>query len=117
MTKEREVIERCLAVVDAYEASGQKASVWAQASGVSIRELASWCGHARRWRARLQGAAGEPVARSVTGSATGFVAAAMPASPSASVRVEYPGSSGPVALHWPMSHLRELATWLREVAR
>ena len=113
MTKDRERIEQCLAVVDAYEASGQKASAWAAANGVAIRELASWCGHARRWRARLNGATAESVQRT---AATGFVAATLPPI-SAAVRMEWPTASGAVTLHWPMSHVRELSAWLREVAR
>ena len=114
MTKDREQIERCLAAVDAYEASGQKASVWAAAHGVAIRDLASWCAHARRWRARLQGVTVESAPRA---PAAGFVAAAIPVTTAASVRVELTVASGMVALHWPMSHVRELAAWVREVAR
>lgn len=114
MTKDRERIERCLAVVDAYEASGQKASVWALSNGVALRELASWCGHARRWRSRLQGTAMEPAQRAAP---TGFVAATMPTGATPAVRLQWPTASGPVTLHWPLSHVRELGSWLREAAR
>jgi hypothetical protein len=114
MTKDREQLERCLAVVDAYRASGQKASVWAAAHGVSLGELSSWCCHARRWRSRLDGA----LEWTPSPPTTGFVAARIGvASPAATVRVELPVSSVTLALHWPLSHARELAAWVREVAR
>jgi hypothetical protein len=114
MTKDREQIERCLAVVDAYEASGQKAGAWAAAHGVGLRELASWCAHAERWRARLHGVRFEPGSREPV---VGFVAATLSANPSATVRVELPMASAMVSLHWPISHVHELAAWVREVAR
>jgi hypothetical protein len=125
MTKDQERIESCLAVVDAYEASGQKASEWAQGHGVKLRDLASWCGHAKRWRARLAGAVHERASRQTP---EGFVAArlsavtaaaASAAAGLATVRVEVGANSAAaaVALHWPLSHARELATWVREVAR
>lgn len=114
MGKNRERIERCLAVVDAYEASGQKASVWAPANGVALRELASWCAHAGRWRARLNGTALELAQRTAP---AGFVAATMPASLPATVHVQWPSAWGALTLHWPISHTRELGSWLREVAR
>jgi hypothetical protein len=46
---DREQMQRCLDVVAAYRASGQKGKVWAQANGVPERTLASWCAHAQRW--------------------------------------------------------------------
>ena len=52
---DREQMQRCLDVVAAYRASGQKGKAWAQANGVPERTLASWCAHARRWQARLDG--------------------------------------------------------------
>jgi hypothetical protein len=114
MTKEREKLQRCLAVVDAYQASGRKASEWATANGVSLRELSSWCCHAQRWRAKLDGVAPQPMPI----PAVGFVAARVGAGhPSATVRVELPGASVALALHWPLSHTRELAAWVREVGR
>jgi hypothetical protein len=57
---DREQMQRCLDVVAVYRASGQKGRVWAQANGVSERSLASWCAHARRWQARLDGVAHTP---------------------------------------------------------
>jgi hypothetical protein len=119
MAKERAQIERCLAVVEAYEASGQKAGAWAVANGVTISDLSSWCAHAQRWRVRLgriSVPAAEPTAVPTTTAA--FVRAAMPAGAAACVRVEWPTAAGAaVALHWPMSHMRELGAWLREVSR
>jgi hypothetical protein len=115
MSKDRQELERCLAVVDAYKASGHKASVWAPANGVSLGDLTSWCCHANRWRARLAGVPLEAKARAPT---AGFVAAKVAAlSPLAAVRVELPGTSVALALHWPLSHVRELAAWVREVSR
>ena len=52
---DRERLERCLEQVQAYRASGLKAKMWAQANGVSLLSLQSWCAHAGRWRARLDG--------------------------------------------------------------
>ena len=60
---EREGMERCLEQVAAYRASGQKAKAWAQANGVPLRALASWCAHARRWQARLDGVVAAAPAR------------------------------------------------------
>src|SRR5512135_496014 len=100
---DRERIERCLAQVAAYRASGQKAGQWAAANGVSIRELASWSAHARRWQAQLDGvAAPEPASRGRAGA--GFVAATLPATMTGSVRVEVGAAAGalPIVLHWPV---------------
>ena len=112
-------VERCLAQVDAYVASRQKAKVWAASNGVALRELASWCAHAKRWRARLAGvSAGEPA----PGKPIGFVAARVTGSGQAvlqrdSVRIELQAGPTAVALHWPTTHTRELAAWLRELGR
>ena len=113
--KDREQIERCLQVVAAYEASGRKASDWCEANGVTVRDLASWCAHAQRWRAKLDGVVCAPATQARGGG--GFVAATLPGGSSATVRVEMGSGATAVALHWPMSHVRELAAWLREVAR
>ena len=67
---DRERLERCLEQVQAYRASGLKAKVWAQANGMSLLALQSWCAHAGRWRARLDGVEALPPARP-----SGFVAA------------------------------------------
>ena len=115
---DRERIERCLAQVAAYRASGQKAKQWAAATGVSIRELASWSAHARRWQAQLDGvAAPEPASRARAG--LGFVAATLPVAVTGSVRVEIGAAAGvlPIVLHWPVGAARELAAWVREVQR
>jgi hypothetical protein len=55
---DRQRMEHCLAQVAAYRASGQRSEAWALSNGVKPRELASWCSHARRWQAILDGAAG-----------------------------------------------------------
>ena len=108
---DREKMERCLEQVAAYRAWGLKANAWAQANDVPVRAIASWCAHARRWRARLDG-----VAVSAP-KVSGFVAARVPAAVAATVRVELHAGSTRVELHWPVANARELAAWLREVGR
>ena len=114
---DRERLERCLEQVQAYRGSGLKAKVWAQANGVSLLALQSWCAHAGRWRARLDGVGALPPAHP-----SGFVAArlasAAPRPPEAPcVRLDIGGVAGRVELHWPLTHSRELASWLREFTR
>ena len=116
MDLDRQRLERCLEQVVAYRASGLKATAWAAANGVELRELQSWCAHSKRWRARLDGVAlAPPVLPS------GFVAARVPVTPlaptSTSIRVELGAGAGGVNLHWPLSHAHDLATWLREFIR
>src|SRR2546427_180361 len=83
---DRQQMERCLEQVAAYRASGQKAQVWAEANGVPAGTLQSWCAHARRWQARLDGVSPEP---SPAARPSGFVAARVaPGAASTSVRVE-----------------------------
>ena len=114
---DRERMERCLEQVSAYRASGMKAKAWAAGNGVALLSLQSWCAHAARWRARLDGVeAAQPVRPS------GFVAARVVAmAPSAaadpSVRLELGAGAGRVEMHWPLAHARELAGWLREYTR
>ena len=111
---DRERMQRCLEQVAAYRASGQKADAWAGANGVPLRALASWCAHARRWQARLDGVVVE-----ATGTG-GFVAARVTppaAAASDSVRIELQAGATRIELHWPLAGTRELAAWLREVGR
>ena len=113
---DREKIERCLEQVAAFQASGLKANAWAQANGVPLRALSSWCAHARRWRAWLDGV----VLPAKAVKAGGFVAARVPsvaAAIAATVRVEMQAGSSRIELHWPVANGRELAAWLREVGR
>lgn len=116
MGLDRQRLERCLEQVVAYRASGLKATAWAAANGVELRELQSWCAHSKRWRARLDGVAPAPPSQP-----SGFVAVRVPVAPpvvtSTSIRVELGLGTGGVDLHWPLSHARELATWLREFSR
>ena len=114
---DRERLERCLEQVQAYRASGLKAKVWAHANGVSLLALQSWCAHAGRWRARLDGVEAVPPTRP-----SGFVAARLaPAAPRPSVvpsvRLDIGAGAGRVELHWPLAHSRELSSWLREFTR
>ena len=118
MDLDRERLERCLAQVQAYRASGMKGTAWAAANGVELRELQSWCAHSKRWRARLDGVALAPPLH-----ASGFVAVRAPMAPLAptttSILVELGvgAHAGRVDMHWPLSQAHELATWLREFSR
>lgn len=108
---ERSEMERCLEQVAAYRASGQKAKVWAEANGVPLQMLASWCAHAGRWQARLDGVVPVPAEP----KRSGFLAAHV--APAGTVRIELHVGTTRVELHWPLVHTRELATWLHEVGR
>jgi hypothetical protein len=72
---DRQRMEYCLAQVAAYRASGQKAQAWSLANGIKLRELASWCAHAKRWRAVVDGVTVESAVRK---PGAGFVAARLP---------------------------------------
>ena len=112
---DRQQIERCLEQVAAYRASGQKTKVWAQANGVPARSLASWCTHAQRWQARLDGVGG---AASPKPGPSGFVAARVaPGTASSSVRLELNAGGARIDLHWPLTHTRELAALMRELGQ
>ncbi len=107
-------VEQCLEQVAAYRASGQKAKAWAEANGVELGTLGSWCAHARRWQARLDGVS----AAAPTTGASGFVAARVaPGAALASVRIELKAGSARLELHWPMAHTRELAALLLDLGR
>jgi hypothetical protein len=110
---DREQMQRCLDVVAAYRASGQKGKAWAQANGVPERSLASWCAHARRWQARLDGVAHTPKSQP-----RGFVAAylAPDAAPS-TVRMQMSCGATQLDLHWPLGQTAELASLMRELGR
>jgi hypothetical protein len=110
---DRDRMERCLEQVAAYRASGMKGNAWADANGVPLRALSSWCAHAQRWRARLDGVSAPAPAPKVGG----FVAARVTAVIAATVRIELQAGSTHLELHWPVANARELAAWLREVGR
>jgi hypothetical protein len=107
---EREELERRLAIVARYRASGQKATAWAQANDVPLRSLAAWCANARRWQAVLDG-----VPLNAERKAGGFIAAQLPASKLSAVRIELNVGTTRMELHWPLSHTAELSGWLREM--
>lgn len=111
---DRQRMENCLAQLAAWRASGQSCAQWALANGVEPRELAGWCGHAKRWQAKLDGVASAP---SLSKTPSGFVAASppLPLLVPGSVRLEIAAGATRVELHWPVAHTRELATWLREL--
>lgn len=112
---DRQQMERCLEQVAAYRASGQKGRVWGEANGVPAGTLQSWCAHARRWQARLDGVSPES---SPAPRASGFVAARVaPGGASTPVRVELNAGGTRLDLHWPVAHLHELAALLRELGR
>ena len=112
---DRQKMERCLEQVAAYRASGQKAGEWAAANGVPAGTLQSWCSHARRWQARLEGVIGEP---RVSPEPSGFVAARVASSAAlSSVRLELSAGGTRLDLHWPVARTRELAALLRELGR
>ena len=115
----RQQMQSCLETVAAYRASGQRVPEWAPANGISARALASWCSHAGRWQAKLDGVQREPVARKNAGgnAGSGFVAASLPPSAGTVVRVELQVGATRMQMHWPVGHTRELATWVREVGR
>lgn len=101
--------------VEAYRASGMKAKVWAEANGVPLGTLGSWCAHYQRWQAKRDGGAS---AEPSTSRPSGFVAARvlLPAMAS-SVRIEVNAGAARLELHWPLAHARELAALLRELGR
>ena len=110
---DRQRLQDYLGHVAAYRSSGKKASEWAAEHGVPLRSLASWCAHAGRWQARLDGVSVPVVAKPV-----GFVAARLPAAPAAgSVRVELHAGTTAVTLHWPTAHTLALAAWLQALSR
>ena len=110
---DRQELQRRLDQVAAYRGSGLKASHWAEVNGFPLKTLSSWCAHAHRWQARLDGVS---VSTPVT-TAGGFVAARIPSAIHANVRIELHAGSTRVELHWPVANTRELAAWLREVGR
>jgi hypothetical protein len=115
---DRQRMERCLAQVAAYRASGQKSEQWALANGVKPRELASWCSHATRWQAILDGVAVAPIKRTRRKVVSGFVAAKLPVPTlGGTVRVELHAGNSRIELHWPLANAAELAVLLREVVR
>ena len=112
---DRQRMQLCLEQVAAYRASGQTAKVWAEANGVPMRVIASWCAHSRRWQARLDG-----VALARTAEPAGFVAARVAGAAggaAATVRIEVQAGTSRIELHWPLAATTELAAWLREAGR
>jgi len=106
-----------MAQVAAYRASGLKARVWAEANGVPLGTLGSWCGHFRRWQAKLDGST-DIASEAATPRPSGFVAARVaPAPPASSIRLELNAGAARLELHWPMANTRELAALLRELGR
>ena len=115
---DRQHAQRCMEQVEAYRASGMKAKAWAEANGVPLGTLGSWCAHYRRWQAKRDGVHGAAGGDLSTTRPTGFVAARVaPVAATASVRIELNAGGTRLDLHWPMAHTRELAALLRELGR
>lgn len=114
---DRQHVQRCMEQVAAYRASGMNAKAWAEANGVPLGTLGSWCAHYRRWQAKLDGSAPASAGPSTT-RPSGFVAAGVAAPAMASsVRIELSTGAARVELHWPLAQARELAALLRELGR
>jgi hypothetical protein len=115
---DRQHVKRCMEQVAAYRASGLKAKAWAEANGVPLGTLGSWCAHYQRWQAKLDAGPGGAGAERPTNRPTGFVAARV-ATPgvASSVRIEVNAGAARIELHWPLAHARELAALLRELGR
>lgn len=104
--------------VEAYRASGMKAKVWAEANGVPLGTLGSWCAHYQRWQAKRDAVPGGAGAEHSTTRTTGFVAARVATLATASsVRIELNAGAARLELHWPLAQARELAVLLRELGR
>ena len=115
MRMDRQQILRCLEVVAEYRASGQKCGVWAAAHGMSAPGLSSWCNHAAKWQAMIDGV---DVVAPASVKPKGFVAARIPTHGAAnSVRVELFARATRIEMQWPVSHSAELAALVRELAR
>jgi hypothetical protein len=106
-------MQRCLDAVAAYRASGQKGRVWALANAVPERSLASWCAHAQRWRARLDGVAHTPKSPS-----RGVVVAHLaPGAARNTVRMQMSDGATQLELHWPLALTTGLAKLMRKLGR
>ena len=104
--------------VEAYRASGMKAKIWAEANGVPLGTLGSWCAHYRRWQAKREAGSVGAGGDLLTTRSTGFVAARVaPVAAASSVRIEINAGAARLELHWPLAHARELAAVLRELGR
>jgi len=116
MRMDRQAMLRCMEVVAEYRASGQRCGVWAAPHGMSSHALSSWCRHEKEWRAIIDGV--DVVASSSSVKPKGFVAARLPSHGAAnSVRVELCAGATRLDMQWPLSHTRELAALVRELAR
>lgn len=119
MARDSQYSQRCMEQVDAYRASGLRAKVWAEAHGVPVGTLSSWCAHYGRWQAKREAGCGGASGDSLRPRPIGFVAARMaPAVGAAgSVHIQVHAGAARLELDWPMVHARELADLLRELGR
>ena len=119
MSMDRQQMERCLEHVAAYRASGQTAQVWGQANDIPLQSIRGWCAQSQRWQARLDGV-GAAASAPTPAKPVGFVIAQVglrPVAAAASVRVNVSAGTARLELHWPLTHTRELAAWVRELGR
>jgi hypothetical protein len=116
-----EQIRHCVSVVDAWEASGQTCTQFAQHCGMRGVQLRAWSSHAPRWRARLAGQPNPSAADSIKASA-GFVraqvqdarrAASVGGTAASQVRIECHGAGRSAVLHWPTQAHQDCAQWLK----
>ena len=97
----------------AYRASGLKGNSWTDVNGMPLRARSSWCAHAQRWRALLDGVSVSESAPKVAG----FVAARVAGATAATVRIDLHAGSTRIELHWLVANAHDLAAWLRRVGR
>lgn len=118
MARDSQYSQRCMEQVDAYRASGLRAKVWAEAHGVPVGTLSSWCAHYGRWQAKREAGSTSAVDDSLKPRPIGFVAARMaPLTGAGSVHIQVHAGVARLELDWPMAHARELAALLRELGR
>ena len=110
-------LKRCLEQVQAYLACRLKVKIFAQADGVSLLALQSWCAHAGRWWSRLDSVEAVPLATLSSFVAARLAQAAPRPSKAPSVRLDIGAGAGHVELHWPLAQSRELAIWPGEFTR
>lgn len=114
----RQQVEHCMEQVEAYRASGMKAKAWAEANGVPLGTLGSWCAHYRRWQVKRDGVLGATDGDRSATRPPGFVAARVaPSVATSSVRIELSAGASRLELHWPLGNTRELVTFVRELGR
>lgn len=117
----RERLQHCVDVLDAFAHSGLSTQAFAQAQGLNYGQLRGWLAHGPRWRAQLAGEVYVPARRTSLGKATGFVQAKVQdghrpcAQPDAapSARIVCSQGQRSAVVHWPVGAPLECAQWLK----